>query len=319
LKRRAIFTASQLLLWPFKIRSGFVSGGAFAAVSVVRILISNDDGIYSPGIAALAEVASEFGTVRVVAPDAERSSTGHAITASRPLSYRITNIKGLSAYRVNGTPADCVSLGVYHWETVDLVLSGLNMGLNLGNSIWHSGTLAAAKQAALLGLRGIALSAPSGVEPNYDSFKPWIRRVLELLIPEHDLSLVNVNFPRAPRGLVWTRSSVRRYDGGIVPAKDPAGRDVFWFTVIPIEGAEPGTDRWAVEQGWTSLTPLRLDVTDERTLVDVRSRLALDEALAVAISPGTSSPEAAKSVRDDEADASLTKTAPAPTGAGRTT
>ena len=117
----------------------------------VRILVSNDDGIYSPGIAALAEVASEFGTVRVVAPDQERSSTGHAITASRPLSYRVTNIKGLTAYRVNGTPADCVALGVYHWEKVDLVLSGLNMGLNLGNSLWHSGTLAAAKQAALLG------------------------------------------------------------------------------------------------------------------------------------------------------------------------
>ena len=78
----------------------------------MRILVSNDDGIYSPGIAALAEVASEFGTVRVVAPDVERSSTGHAITASRPLSYRATNIKGLTAYRVNGTPADCVTLGM---------------------------------------------------------------------------------------------------------------------------------------------------------------------------------------------------------------
>lgn len=118
----------------------------------MRILISNDDGIYSPGIAALAEVAAEFGTVRVVAPDVERSSTGHAITSSRPLSYRPTIIRNFSAYRVNGTPADCVALGAHHWEKVDLVLSGLNLGLNLGNSIWHSGTLAAAKQAALLGL-----------------------------------------------------------------------------------------------------------------------------------------------------------------------
>jgi len=142
----------------------------------MRILVSNDDGIYSPGIAALAEVASEFGTVRVVAPDVERSSTGHAITSSRPLSYRVTNIKGLTAYRVNGTPADCVSLGSYHWEKVDVVLSGLNMGLNLGNSLGHSGTVAAAKQAALLGLRGIALSAPAGVEPDYEPFKPWLRR-----------------------------------------------------------------------------------------------------------------------------------------------
>jgi 5'-nucleotidase len=143
-------------------------GSRVAPYARMRILVSNDDGIYSPGIAALAEVASEFGTVRVVAPDMERSSAGHAITASRPLSYRLTSIKNLTAYRVNGTPADCVSLGAHHWEKVDLVLSGFNIGLNLGNSIWHSGTLAAAKQATLLGLRGVALSAPAGAEPDFE-------------------------------------------------------------------------------------------------------------------------------------------------------
>ena len=112
----------------------------------MRILVSNDDGIYSPGIAVLASVASEFGEVCVVAPDVERSSAGHSITASRPLSYRSTRLEGLTAFRVNGTPADCVSIGVYHWDKVDIVLSGLNLGFNLGNSIWHSGTVAAAKQ-----------------------------------------------------------------------------------------------------------------------------------------------------------------------------
>ena len=131
----------------------------------MHILVSNDDGIYSPGIAVLAAVASEFGSVRVVAPDVERSSMGHAITASRPLSYRPTRIEGLTAYRVNGTPADCVSLGAYHWEKVDIVLSGLNLGFNLGNSIWHSGTVAAAKQAALLGSArcGIERTGGSGI------------------------------------------------------------------------------------------------------------------------------------------------------------
>ena len=131
----------------------------------MRILVSNDDGVYSPGIRVLAEVASEYGEVRVVAPDVERSSAGHAITHSHPMTYRRTTIQGLTAYRVNGTPADCVALGAYHWGKVDLVLSGLNIGLNLGNSIWHSGTVAAARQAVLLGLRGIALSAPAGAEP----------------------------------------------------------------------------------------------------------------------------------------------------------
>ena len=273
----------------------------------MRILVSNDDGIYSPGIAALAEVASEFGTVRVVAPDVERSSTGHAITASRPLSYRATQIKGLTAYRVNGTPADCVSLGSYHWEKVDVVLSGLNIGLNLGNSLGHSGTVAAAKQAALLGLRGIALSAPSGAEPNFDPFKPWIRRVLQRLLGDVPLPLVNVNFPRDPRGMMWTRASVRRYDGRIVPVKDPAGRTLFWSTVVPIDDADEGTDRWALEQNWISLTPLRLDPTDDAQLEEARAAWPLDDEVALSLSPGPSSPEAAKTVRDDEADASLTK------------
>lgn len=267
----------------------------------MRILISNDDGIYSPGLSMLAEVASEFGTVRIVAPDAERSSTGHAITSSRPLSYRQTRIGPFTAYRVNGTPADCVTLGVHHWDGADIVLSGLNLGFNLGNAIWHSGTLAAAKQAALLGLRGVALSAPAGAEPDFEPFRSGIRQVLETLLPEQTLPLVNVNLPRQPRGLVWTRVSVRHYDGRIVPAKDPMGRDLFWFSVKPIEGTEPGTDRWAVEQGWTSLTPLRLDLTDESALATVRARRPLDEALAAAISPTTSAPEAAQAVREDEA------------------
>jgi 5'-nucleotidase len=234
----------------------------------MRILIANDDGIYSPGIAALAEVAANFGEVRIVAPDVERSAAGHSITAMRPLSYKRTAIAGVDAYRVDGTPADCVALGVYHWEKVDVVLSGINLGSNLGNAMWHSGTLAAAKQAVLLGLRGIALSAPeTGDEPNFDILKPAVAKVLELLLPYRDLTLVNVNFPDGkPKGLRWTRQSVRHYDGKVVPGEDPLGRQLFWFSVVPVEGTEEGTDRWAVEQGYVSMTPLRLDLTNEKQL-----------------------------------------------------
>jgi 5'-nucleotidase len=284
----------------------------------MRILVSNDDGIYSPGIAVLAGIASEFGNVCVVAPDVERSSAGHSITASRPLSYRPTRLEGLTAYRVNGTPADCVSIGAYHWEKVDVVLSGLNLGFNLGNSIWHSGTVAAAKQAALLGLRGIALSAPAGAESatDFEPLKPWIRQVLQTLLSAPELPLVNVNFPRHPRGLIWTRASVRRYDGKIVPTQDPGGRSLFWFTVTPIEGADEGTDRWAIEQGWISMTPLRLDLTDAHSLEDVRARRPLDEVLAAAVSPGKSSPQAAQSVREDEAPAAIPKAVGDESGSG---
>lgn len=234
----------------------------------MRILVANDDGIYSPGIAVLAEVASRFGDVRVVAPDVEQSSAGHAITASRPLSYKRTPIGNFEAYRVNGTPADCVALGAYNWDKVDVVLSGINLGSNLGNAMWHSGTLAAAKQAVLLGMRGIALSAPCvGDVPKFDVLRPAVARVLELLLTDPQLTLVNVNFPdMQPKGLRWTRQSVRHYDGKVVPGEDPFGRKHFWFTVIPIEETEEGTDRWAVEQGYVSMTPLRLDLTNEKEL-----------------------------------------------------
>ena len=233
----------------------------------MRILIANDDGIYSPGLLALADVAREFAEVRIYAPDVEQSSMGHAITHSRPLSLRRTPIRDFEAYRVNGTPADCVALGIHMWEKVDLVLSGINLGPNLGNAMWHSGTLAAAKQAALLGLRGIALSTPTtGSEPDFVRLRPYVVRVLELLVAEPSLGLVNVNLPPAPTGICWARQSVRHYDGRVVPGEDPMGRRHYWLTVAPVEGVEEGTDRWAVEQGLVSMTPLRLDLTDEEGL-----------------------------------------------------
>lgn len=240
----------------------------------MRILIANDDGIYSPGLRALAEVASEFGQVRIVAPDVEQSSMGTAITGTRPLSYRKTNIGDFDAYRVNGTPGDCVALGIFHWDSqVDLVLSGINLGPNLGNSAWHSGTLAAAKQAVLFGFRGIAFSTPvKGDEPDFTTIRPMVREALELLIPRDDLTLVNVNIPPDAKGLRWTRLSIRQYDGKVVPVTDPYGRELYWFTVTPLENSQEGTDRWAMEQGYAPMTPLRLDITDEEQLAQALKR-----------------------------------------------
>jgi 5'-nucleotidase len=238
----------------------------------MKILVTNDDGIYSPGVAALAHAASRHGDVRIVAPDVEMSSAGHAITASRPLTYRRTPIGPFDAWRVNGTPADCVALGAHDWAGADVVLSGINLGSNLGNGMWHSGTLAGAKQGVLFGLRGIALSAPTVTgEPDFEALGPAIDRVLSLLLPARQLSLVNVNFPeREPAGLKWTRQSVRQYDGVVVPGQDPLGRPHYWFSVRPLEPADEGTDRWAVEQGYVSLTPLRLDLTNDTELERAR-------------------------------------------------
>jgi 5'-nucleotidase len=245
----------------------------------MRLLIANDDGIYSPGLATLARVARDFGDVRIVAPDVEQSSAGHAITASRPLWYRRAPVlKEFEAYRVSGTPADCVALGAYHWERVDVVLSGINLGPNLGNAMWHSGTLAAAKQAALFGIRGIALSTPViGDEPDFRTLEPWVARVLELLLPRDELQLVNVNFPREPTGVAWTRQAVKHYDGKIVPGTDPMGRTHYWFTVVPLEANEPGTDLWAMEEDLVSITPLELDLTDHDALTELQAKRILDD------------------------------------------
>ncbi|MDY0906435.1 5'/3'-nucleotidase SurE [Pedobacter sp. CFBP9032] len=235
----------------------------------MNILITNDDGIYSPGIAALAKIALRFGTVRVVAPDVEQSSMGHAITHSRPLSIKSSPItfENINSHRVNGTPADCVALGLHLYPDTQVVLSGINMGPNLGNSMWHSGTLAAAKQAVLLGVRGIALSTPVGkTEPDFEALDAYVEQVLKTLLDEDELALFNVNFPPEPKGIKWTRQSVRLYDGHVVPGIDPMERKHFWITVSALEAAEEDTDRWAVENDYVSITPLRLDLTNEAEL-----------------------------------------------------
>jgi 5'-nucleotidase len=164
-------------------------------------------------------------------------------------------------------------LGTTLWEKVDVVLSGINIGTNLGNATWHSGTLAGARQAALLGLRGIALSAPATdrEQPSFELLKPWAASVLEMLFDVQELPLVNVNFPAdAPRGLLWTCQSMRHYDGKVVPAKDPMGRQIYWYTVAPVESTEETSDRWAFDNGYVSITPLRLDLTDHEALERVR-------------------------------------------------
>jgi 5'-nucleotidase len=247
----------------------------------MRILVANDDGIYSPGIAALARAATAFGDVRVVAPDVEQSAAGHSITAFRPLSYKRTPVMeelGVEAYRVNGTPADCVALGMFQWDKVDVVLSGINLGTNLGHGAWHSGTVAAARQAVLFGVRGIAFSTPvTGDEPDFAALEPHVTRALECLLPKDGLELVNVNIPRHPRGMRWTRQANKKYDGKIVPAQDPMGRQHYWFTVVPIQETEPDTDLWAVQYGYTSMTPLRVDVTDHDGLEALKRAAPLEE------------------------------------------
>jgi 5'-nucleotidase len=236
----------------------------------MKILVTNDDGIYSPGLSCLARVAAKYGEVIVMAPDIEQSSMGQAITAGKPLTYKKSPIhfEGMEAYRVAGTPADCVAMGTHLFEGIDLVLSGINIGANLGNSAWHSGTLSAARQAVLFNIRGIAVSVSIDEhEPDFDMLEPYVSDAIKEVIHLNDRELLNINLPRQPEGeILWTKQSVRHYDGKVIASEDPLGREHFWFTVIPIESEEEGSDRWAVKNGKTSITPMILDLTDKEYL-----------------------------------------------------
>jgi len=139
--------------------------------------------------------------------------------------------------------------------------------------MWHSGTLAAAKQGALLGIRGIAFSTPIDTDdPDLRPLEPHVERVLEMVLPMDHLRLVNVNVPPRPTGIAWTRQAVEQYDGAVVPGTDPMGRRHFWFTVVPLEDHAQGADLWAMQQDLVSITPLRLDLTDHGALAEATSR-----------------------------------------------
>jgi len=119
----------------------------------------------------------------------------------------------------------------------------------------------------LLGVTGIALSTPAGdVEPDFPQLERYVESTLSILLQSKEVNLINVNIPPNPKGIKWTRQSVRQYDGKVMPGTDPKGRKHYWITVVPLEAAEEGTDRWAVDEGYVSMTPLRLDLTDEKEL-----------------------------------------------------
>jgi 5'-nucleotidase len=239
----------------------------------MKILVTNDDGIYSPGLLALADAARAIGEVHIFAPHVEQSSMGHAITHARPLGAVRTTVAGFDAWRVDGTPADCVTLGSSRLGGADLVLSGINLGTNLGNAMWHSGTLAGAKQAALLGIQGIALSVPvPDEEKRLAGLGTILHEVLGEIVGKPELPLVNVNLPFEPRGIRFTRQSVRHYDGVVVAGKHPQGRPIYWIVAEPVEDVDEDTDRFAVQTGFVSITPLRLDLTDHAALERAKAR-----------------------------------------------
>ena len=231
------------------------------------ILVTNDDGIHAPGLAALAEALGELGETWVIAPEREQSACGHALTLHRPLR---TAQMGERRFAVNGTPSDCVNLAVLGFlpERPALVASGINHGGNLGDDVTYSGTVSAAMEATLLGVPAIAVSLLDGGDLSHAAAVARVvaMRVLVEGLPRKTLLNVNVP-PEAPRGLRITRLGHRVYSDKIVEQSDPRGRTHYWIGAgSPAWEALEGTDMGAIHDGCVAVTPLHLDLTNHGAL-----------------------------------------------------
>jgi 5'-nucleotidase len=237
---------------------------------ILLILVTNDDGIHSPGILTLAEDLATLGEVVVVAPDRERSAVGHSLTLHSPL--RADEIRP-GFFAVDGTPTDCVNLGIHGLlpRRPDLVVSGINRGGNLGDDITYSGTVAAAMEATLMGVPAFAVSLEGHSFQKEDFAKAGeCAAYLASLVLQHGLptdTFLNMNVPPGtPAGFRLTRQGKRRYGEVVVEKMDPRGRKYYWIGggELGFQDVE-GTDFHAVQAGHVSITPLHLDLTNYRS------------------------------------------------------
>lgn len=249
----------------------------------MKILISNDDGVHAPGLACLAKAVGEIADITVVAPDRNRSGVSNSLTLEHPLRV-VTAINGF--YSVNGTPTDCVHIAVTGLlkEMPDMVISGINEGSNLSDDVLYSGTVAAATEGRFLGLPSIAISLAGPRCLHYDTAALIALKLIKRLQAE-PLSadtILNVNVPDLPYaelcGFQVTRLGTRHIAEPTIQAIDPRGRKIYWIGQPgPEQDAGPGTDFYAVNTGYVSITPLHLDLTHYKVLEGLTSWVNLLE------------------------------------------
>ncbi len=233
----------------------------------MRILLSNDDGYFAPGLAALAEALAPYGEVVVVAPEQNRSGASNSLTLDRPLLLK----KAPNGFHfVNGTPTDCVHLAVTGMldKLPDIIVSGINLGANMGDDTIYSGTVAAATEGYLLGIPSIAISLTSFAGENFATAGKVAADLVARFIrnPVNEPVLLNVNVPDIPhealRGIEVTRLGRRHKAEPVVKQQSPRNETVYWVGAAGAAAdAGPGTDFNAVERGFVSITPLQIDLT----------------------------------------------------------
>ncbi len=250
----------------------------------MRILISNDDGYFAPGIGALAEALAPLADITVVAPERDRSGASNSLTLDRPLAWhRASN----GFFYVNGTPTDCVHMAVTGMLDYlpDMVISGINAGANMGDDTIYSGTVAAATEGFLLGIPSIAISLAGRTHNHYETAAKVAAQLVQRVMraPIKTPSLLNVNVPDMPgdaiRGIQTTRLGKRHKAEPVIKMKNPRGDTVYWVGAAG-EAADsgPGTDFHAVENGWISVTPLQIDLTNFGQMDVVKGWLAETES-----------------------------------------
>jgi 5'-nucleotidase len=249
-----------------------------------RILVTNDDGYFSPGIAALAQALGELGDVTIVAPQTEASAVGHALTLRRPLRLELI---GQKVFAVDGTPTDCVNIAIHEVleGPPDLIVSGINKGLNVGDDVTYSGTVAGALEGALLGYPAIAVSLEwtTGLwdfGPAASCAARFAASLLQRPLPLR--SFLNINVPQGEiRGTRVTVQAKRNHITKIDRREDPRGRPYFWIEEA-MDDWQPHdhSDRQAIEDGYVSVTPLQPDLTDHAARATV-GHLVLDAGAGV--------------------------------------
>ncbi len=247
------------------------------------ILLTNDDGIYAPGIRALYYELSQLGEVAVVAPDSEQSAVGHAITLINPLRVKKVTIDGgVQGWAVSGTPADCVKIGMAELlpQPPKMVVSGINLGPNVGINVLYSGTVSAATEACILGIRGMAFSLNSyKADADFAAAARLARETLGRLMNWTGWSngtCLNVNLPALPvdkvLGLKFTRQDVGRLVEHFERRVDPREHVYYWLAEInERRDVDPETDLGAVAAGFVSVTPIHYDLTDYRSLESLKT------------------------------------------------
>jgi 5'-nucleotidase len=250
----------------------------------MHILVSNDDGVYAPGIAALAEAMLPFGQVTVVAPKENRSAIGHRKTMHKPLRIDEVSfaVKGITAYATSDSPSDSVAVALLGLikEPIDLVVSGINRGPNMGQDLTYSGTVSAAFEAVIWRKPAIAFSLMSfATDADYSAAAAVARQVvaLKLYAGLPPLTLLNVNVPPLPldqiKGFRVVRQGLREYNDELITRIDPYGRPYYWIggTAPTGDVSEEGTDLWATHNGYVSITPIHLDMTSYAVMEDLQA------------------------------------------------